>query len=155
MYEPQALATLLKQNERQRDAAIAEHQRVLVAQRAAAEQSEQLRTYRREYEQRWQAQFARSGAMEVVQCYHGFMARLGDAVEHQAAAEAHAFTQVARAFAALQAAELRCASVKKLIGRRVGEIRIAADRREQKQSDERANRAAWAGLGGRGQARLV
>ena len=137
------LTVLLTQNERQRDAALAEHLRALAASRAAAAQADQLRTYRREYEQRWHAQFSVEGQIGLVHCYHGFMQRLTQAVEHQAHIEDQAALHVKRALTAVSAAELRCAAVRKLIERRTQEQRVAAERRDQKQSDEFAARAAW------------
>ena len=139
----QPLGVLLSQNERLRDAAIVEHQRVRAASVAAAAQVEQLTTYRREYEARWQAQFRQAGQMELVRCYHGFMARLTQAMEQQSRIAEHAAAQVGQALAELRAAELRCASVRKLIERRSAEQRVGADRLEQKRSDELASRAAW------------
>ena len=38
---------------------------------------------------------------------------------------------------------MRVASVRKLIERRSHELRLAADRQEQKQTDEFASRAGW------------
>ena len=143
MTDVQTLTILLGQNERQRDAAIAEHQRAQSVAAAAQGQAEQLRTYRREYEQRWSAQFCREGRIELVHCYQSFMERLTLAVEQQARVAEHAAQQLARALTALQDTELRCASVRKLIERRRAEQRIATDRREQKQTDEAATRAAW------------
>ena len=137
------LTALLAQNIRQRDAAIAEHLRAQIASRAATAQADQLRTYRREYEQRWRAQFSVEGQIALVHCYHGFMQRLTQAVEHQAHIEVQAALHVKRALAAVSAAELRCASVRKLIERRTHEQRVAVDRRDQKQTDEFAARAAW------------
>ena len=137
------LTVLLTQNVRQRDAAIAEHLRAQAASRAAAAQADQLRTYRREYEQRWHAQFSVEGQIALVHCYHGFMQRLTQAVEHQTHIEDQAALHVKRALAAVSAAELRCAAVRKLIERRTQEQRIAAERRDQKQTDEFAARAAW------------
>jgi len=153
--DPQPLTVLLGQNERQRDAALAEHLRAAAASRAAALQAEQLRTYRREYEQRWSAQFALEGKIELVRCYQSFTERLTQAVEHQARVEQHAESQVARALDALREAELRCASVRKLIERRAKEQRLVADRRDQKQSDELAARVAWNRRGTSGQPRLT
>ena len=143
MPDLQPLTVLLTQNIRQRDAAMAEHLRAHTASRAATTQADQLRTYRHEYEQRWRAQFSVEGQIGLVHCYHGFMQRLNQAVEHQAHIEAQAALHVKRALAAVSAAELRCASVRKLIERRTHEQRLAADRREQKQTDEFAARAAW------------
>ena len=147
MTDLQPLTILLGQSERQRDAALAEHQRAQLASDAAAAQAEQLRTYRREYEQRWSAQFARRGQIELVHCYQSFMERLTQAVEQQARMAEPAAQRLAQALAALHAAEMRCASVRKLIERRVLEQRAATERREQKQTDEAATRAAWVRIG--------
>jgi flagellar FliJ protein len=143
MTDVQTLTILLSQNERQRDAAIAEHQRAQATAEAAKGQAAQLLTYRREYEQRWSAQFCREGKIELVHCYQSFMERLTLAVEQQARVAEHAAQQVERALGALRETELRCASVRKLIERRIAEQRIADDRRDQKQTDEAASRAAW------------
>jgi flagellar FliJ protein len=143
----QTLTILLGQNERQRDAAFAEHQRAQGAAEAAKAQAEQLRHYRRDYEQRWSAQFCREGKIELVHCYQSFMERLTLAVEQQTRVAEHAAQGVERAAIALRDAELRCASVRKLIERRLAEQRIGLERRDQKQTDEAANRAAWARLG--------
>ena len=139
----QPLAVLLSQNERLRDAALVEHQRVRAASVAAAAQAEQLHGYQREYQARWQAQFQRGGQIELVRCYQGFMERLTQAVAQQARIAEHAAAQVGHALAELRAAELRCASVRKLIERRTQELRHGAERLEQKRSDEAASRAAW------------
>ncbi len=143
MTDLQPLTLLLGQHERQRDAAIAEHLRVLAASDAAAAQSEQLRAYRREYEQRWSAQFCREGKIELVRCYHSFMERLTNAVDQQDRIAQHAAQQVAPALTALRESEMRCASVRKLIERRTHEDRARSDRQDQKRSDEFASRLAW------------
>ncbi len=77
---------LLAQTERERDAALAHHRSTLAAHEAARSQAEQLVSYRREYEQRWNAQFRREGKIELVRCYQGFMERLTQAVDGQARA---------------------------------------------------------------------
>lgn len=147
MTDLQPLTILLGQTERRRDAALAEHQRAQAARDAAVGQAEQLRHYRREYEQRWGAQFTREGKIELVHCYQSFMERLTQAVDQQARIAEHATQQLDRALGALREAEVRCASVRKLIERRVLEQRLAADRRDQKQTDEAASRAAWTRIG--------
>lgn len=144
MTSLQPLAVLLEQSERERDAAIAQHQRAQQAHEAAAAQAQQLLDYRREYEQRWGAQFARQGQIELVRCYHSFVERLSLAIEQQGHAAQHARQQLENATTALRVAETRCASVRKLIERRTQEMRVVAGRREQKQTDEAAARAAWA-----------
>ncbi len=143
MTDVQTLTLLLGQHERRRDAAIAEHLRTQTVWEAALHQAEQLRIYRREYEQRWHLQFCREGKIELVHCYQSFMERLTLAVEQQVRIAEHAAQQVEHALGVLRDTELRCASVRKLIERRHAEQRIATDRRDQKQTDEAAARAAW------------
>jgi len=155
MTDLQPLTLLLGQHERQRDAAIAEHQRALQASEAANAQADQLHAYRREYEQRWSAQFKREGQIELVRCYQSFMERLTQAVDQQTRQAAHAARQVETALAALRESELRCASVRKLIERRVQEHRALDERRDQKQTDEQASRATWNRFGAHGGSRLM
>jgi flagellar FliJ protein len=143
----QPLHILLALAERQRDEALAEQFKLDAARRTAEAQAEQLVVYRREYEQRWSAQFARRGQIELVHCYQSFMERLTQAVDQQARRAELAAQQLAQALAALRAAEMRCASVRKLIERRVLEQRVATERRDQKQTDEAATRAAWVRIG--------
>jgi flagellar protein FliJ len=147
MTDLQPLTLLLGQSERARDAAYAEHQRRLAASEAATTQVEQLRSYRRDYEQRWSAQFCRDGKIELVRCYQSFMERLTQAIDQQARVAEHCAGQVEHALAALRQSELRCASVRKLIERRSEQHRLDGERREQKHSDEFASRAAWNRLG--------
>ena len=150
MTELQPLTLLLGQHERQRDAALAEHQRATLASEAAAAQAAQLLTYRREYEQRWGDQFKREGQIELVRCYQSFTERMTQAVEQQTLMADLATKRVEAAMVALRESELRCASVRKLIERRSIEQRLSAERRDQKQTDEQATRAAWNRLGAGG-----
>lgn len=143
MTSAQPLLILLGQSETERDAAQADLQRRLAAHQATATQADQLLSYRRDYEQRWGTQFRNSGAMELVHCYRGFMERLTQAVEQQQRVVHHAAGQVDTARAALLATELRVATVRKLIERRVLEERSVQLRQEQKVSDEFASRSAW------------
>jgi flagellar FliJ protein len=90
--------------------------------------------------------------MELVNCYRGFMERLTQAVDQQRVVAEQAAAELDHARLALRDGEMRVASVRKLIERRVAEAHTAAQRREQKTSDEFASRAAWrqsaAGLAG-------
>jgi flagellar protein FliJ len=138
----QPLMSLLEQNRAERDTARAEHQRVLRAAQAAQAQAEQLVGYRREYAERFGTSFQRSGALELMQCYQGFMTRLDDAVNQQQRLAVQAGERVAAAHAELLAAEMRMASVNKLIERRRAEALLALDKREQKATDEFASRMA-------------
>ena len=150
MTDIQPLILLLGQHERQRDAALAEQQRAQAASTAAAAQAEQLRDYRRDYEQRWSAQFCREGKIELVRCYQSFMERLTQAVDQQTRVAEHAATQYDHAVVALREIELRCASIRRLIERREQERRLGAERADQKLSDETATRLAWNRLAGAG-----
>lgn len=143
MKDVQPLLALLGQARTERDNAQAALAAAQAGERAAAAQSAQLLDYRREYEQRWNTQFRVQGAMELVHCYQGFTQRLSQAVDHQTQVARHAGEQVLRSEATLRDAELRVASVQKLIERRLDEQRRIGERRDQKQSDEFAARAAW------------
>lgn len=140
----QSLALLLEHAQRQRDKALTAHHRAQAAAAAAAEQSNQLLGYRRDYQQRWHTKFQREGPMALVHCYHQFMDKLTQAVDHQARIAAHAGQQTEHTLAQVRELELRCASVRKLIERRSRELRLGTERREQKQTDEQAMRSAWA-----------
>lgn len=151
----QTLALLLAQAERRRSDALAEQMKCEAARRAAAAQAEQLVEYRREYEQRWSAQFCREGRIELVRCYQGFMQRLTQAVEQQQRAAAHAEAQVERAEAIVRGHEVRAASLKKLVERRVRQGEANDARNEQRESDDRAVRASWNRLTAPGPARFL
>ena len=146
MNPMQPLHTLLAHSERERDLALAEALRAADAQRRALAQAEQLRDYRRDQDTRFGAQQARSGGMEIVQCWQAFAIRLGQAIEQQDRAVALATQRSERAAAALRPLELRVASVRKLVERRGAEARRADDRRGQKLLDEQSARAAWSRL---------
>jgi flagellar protein FliJ len=143
MNPMQPLLALLAQTERERDQAWAEAQSAAQAHQTAATQVEQLLVYRREYEQRWSRQFQSEGRIELVHCYRGFMDRLTQAVEQQQRVAAYALAQMERTRVKLAEEEMRVASVRKLIERRQQELRLSADRQEQKQTDEFGSRMAW------------
>ena len=140
------LALLLAQAERDRDEALAEQFRAEAARRAAAAQAEQLVLYRRDYERRWSAEFCRDGKIELVRCYQGFMQRMSQAVEQQERIAAHAAVQAERAEAIVRGHEIRVAGLRKLVERRLRQGELDGARREQRESDDRAVRAAWTRL---------
>jgi flagellar FliJ protein len=150
MTDLQPLIVLLGQQERERDTALAAQQRAQGASIAAAAQAEQLRDYRRDYEQRWSAQFCREGKIELVRCYQSFIERLTQAVDQQARIAEHAARQLDRATAAVREIELRCVSIRRLIERRGQEQRLGAERADQKLNDEIGTRLAWDRIGGAG-----
>jgi flagellar FliJ protein len=135
-----SLLVLLKKAEEERDRCLAASQAAQASHVAAVAQHDQLLSYRRDYEQRWQGQFGQQGQMELVRCYHGFMLRLSQAVEHQQAAVQQAAARLEAALAVLRDREVRVASVRKLIERRRQRAHTEHERREQKQTDERGAR---------------
>ena len=137
------LLALLEQTERERDDAQVHLVRLRDAHHGARAQAEQLLAYRSDYDARWGAQPGREGGVEIVLCAQGFGTRLSQAVEHQSRIAAHAARELEAAEHALRECELRVASVRKLVERRLAEVKREADRHEQKQLDEFANRAAW------------
>jgi flagellar FliJ protein len=142
MHALRPLLSLLEQTERERDEARLHLLRLRDAHHGAQAQADQLLAYRGDYEARWGAHPGREGGMEIVLCAQGFGSRLSQAVEHQSRVAAHAAHLLEAAELALRERELRVASVRKLIERRVAEVRREANRHEQKQLDEFANRAA-------------
>jgi flagellar protein FliJ len=137
------LMALLGQAERERDEALTAMQRANGAHVAAQAQADQLVAYRGEYEARFKEQFSRKSSIDILQCYQGFSARLGQAIDQQQQIAGHAALRLEQSRELLRSQEMRVASVRKLLERRVQEMRLAADRRDQKQTDEFAARAAW------------
>jgi len=140
------LMALLGQAERERDDALAGMQRANEAHLAAQSQADQLLAYRSEYEARFREQFSRKSTIDILQCYQGFNARLGQAIDQQQKIAAHAALRLEQSREDLRDQELRVASVRKLLERRLHELRQVAERRDQKQTDEFASRAAWSQL---------
>jgi flagellar FliJ protein len=137
------LMALLGQAERERDDAVAMARRVEAAHAAAVGQAEQLGAYRADYEARYRETFRQSSGITQLQTYQGFMNRLTLAVDQQQHVVLQAERRVEAARDVVRQQEMRVASVRKLIERRMAELRLVADRREQKQMDEFATRAAW------------
>jgi flagellar protein FliJ len=138
-----ALDTLLERAVAERDQAVLALARAEAALQRQQAQLVQLAAYRTEYQQRWAGQFSRHGAIEIVHCYQSFVQRLDEALAQQQRQVQAAEAGVQRARDAVLARETRAASVRKLIERRCAETRLAQDRREQRQTDERAQQAAW------------
>lgn len=137
-----SLHVLLEQAERERDRA---RQQVQACERQAQQalgQAMQLLDYRVEYRQRWSGEFARGGTIALVQCHHGFAGRLDQAIDQQQQVADRTRSRVEAARAQLLAREQRVAAVRKLIERRLHEHALKAERRDQRQADEAATRAA-------------
>lgn len=136
----ESLQLLLQREQQLCDAAQAALQRSGDMARRAREQHQQLLGYRGDYEARWSAQFHQGGTIDLLRCYRSFMQRLDQAVAMQARQADAAERQAAQARDELLECERRLAAVRKLIERRSAELRHAGRRREQKHSDEQAQR---------------
>jgi flagellar protein FliJ len=86
--------------------------------------------------------FGREGRPEILQCYRNFMDRLDQAVQQQDQLVVQAAAAAAEARRTLQAREQRVAAVRKLIERRLAEQQAQVAQREQRHSDETAQRSA-------------
>ena len=135
------LQALLQRSEGERDAALAQLRQAegLVAQAQAQAQS--LRDYRGEYDQRWQTRFRESGTAELLHCHRGFGQRLDHAIAVQSSQADQLANRVQRARDQLLARELRVAGVRKLIERRQAELQKMTVRRDQRSTDEVAQRS--------------
>lgn len=135
-----ALQTLLEQAEAQRNIALAAFNQARARRDQARTQAVDLDAYREDYSARWQQQFQRSAALEVVRSYHQFAGRLDLAIDQQAQALTVCEQVLVRANDMLTAQELRVASVRKLIERRRQEWRRGHEQREQRAEDDLAMR---------------
>ena len=140
MTRIQTLQTLLEREEGLRDEALSALRAAQSQLAAATAQSEALAVYRREYHERWSAQFAQGGAIEIVRCYHAFVGRLEQAIGQQNNAVRGAELGVARTRERLKVLEIRVATVQRLMERHARAIAQAQDRREQKNLDELSQR---------------
>lgn len=142
--DTESLHVLLEREESDRDA-------IAVATRQAQEHLQRLNAqmthfsqYRADYVARWQQQFHQAGGIEIVQCYRSFMQRLDQAMQQLTLQQRQAEVNLKRQRHRLMEAETRVAAIKKLISRRVETFQRAEQRRDQKQTDEAAQRSAWA-----------
>ena len=124
---------------RQRDDARKALQAALAAQQAAKAQLEQLNDYARETEARWGVRADADFKPEVMYHHIQFMGRLGHAAGLQTTVVGDHEGRVNMARQTLLQAELRLASLSKVVDKRRSDIELANARREQKQTDERAS----------------
>ena len=131
----QPIKALADTRERDAGAGVAAARRVLEDRER---QLEQLRGYRAEYASR----AAEHGAADAVrlQNYHAFLARLGDAIRQQEEQVAAARQDLERRTAAWHERRIEAASLGKVVERIAESEQKAADRREQRDADERALR---------------
>jgi flagellar FliJ protein len=132
----QPIKALADTRERDAGAGVAAARRVLEDRE---KQLEQLRGYRAEYAGR----AAREGAADAVrlQNYHAFLGRLGDAIRQQEELVAAARQDLEHRTASWQERRIEAASLGKAVERIAETEQKLADRREQRDTDERALRA--------------
>jgi flagellar protein FliJ len=146
-----ALAVAVEAATRKRDDARKVLQDTLAAQQAARSQLDQLEDYARETQARWGMKADTAVKPEVMFHHYHFMDRLGYAAGMQTGVVGEHASRVEAARSALLEAELRLASLKKVVEKRRLDLERAEMRSDQKQTDERAAlqyRSATQGSGG-------
>lgn len=133
-----AFLVAVEMAERKRDEARQALQDVKSARRAAQEQLSQLEGYAQETQDRWGMRADATVKPEVMFHHYQFMERLSQAIGMQTGVVGDQSGRVEAATRALLEAELRVASLKKVVDKRRREIEQLQARREQKQTDERA-----------------
>lgn len=136
----QGLLTVLEHERRQRDAARQAHREAVEQARQAEDQAQALADYRRDTAARWAAPRGAQTHVEQLLATRRFLDRLDDAITQQDQACRRAEATCAAQQQALLDAERRLAAIGKLIERRRHATQLAADRREQRASDELAQR---------------
>jgi len=138
------LRTLLEREQKRRDEQMAQVRCAVANVQAQQQQVDGLTGYRTEYCQKWSAQFRQAATIEILRSYHGFLSRLDQAITQQQAVVEHAQRMVEAHRQRLVEREIRVATVERLIRRREAMLAKVADRREQKNLDELAQRLASA-----------
>lgn len=138
-----ALGTLLAREETARDAALQALQQAETQLTQARLQAQSLDGYRQETINRWTAQTRVSATPEMLHGYRTFLERLDQALVQQAGTVQRAEAVLQLRLQERRAAEMRVAAISKLIGRRLQDHQLAMLRRDQRSSDEVAQRHAW------------
>ena len=134
------LHTLLERERKRRDEQMAQVRNAVANVEAQQQQADSLTVYRGEYCQKWSAQFQQSAQIEILRSYHGFLSRLDQAIAQQQSVLEHAHRMVEAQRQRLVEREIRVATVERLIKRREAVLAKLADRRDQKNLDELAQR---------------
>ena len=138
MTKPNAQSVAVEMATRQRDEARRVLQHAQGAQRAAQDQLQVLQGYAQETENRWGMRAQATVAPEVMFHHYHFMGRLDHAAGLQSGVVDDHAQRVALAQQQLRDAEVRLASLRKLLEKRQMEALQAQARRDQKMTDERA-----------------
>jgi len=138
------LRTLLEREQKRRDEQMAAVRSAAANAEAQQQQADSLVEYRTEYCRKWSAQFQQAAQMEILRSYHGFLSRLDQAIAQQKSVVEHAHRMVEAQRQRLVEREIRVATVERLIKRREAMLAKVADRRDQKNLDELAQRLSSA-----------
>ena len=133
-----ALSVAVEVASRKRDDARKVLQDTLAAEQAARAQLDQLEDYARETESRWGMKADTTMQPEVMYHHYQFMNRLGHAASIQNGVVGDQSARLQAAQRALLDAELRLASLRKVVEKRLNDLALQQQRRDQKQTDERA-----------------
>ena len=134
------LKILLEREQKRRDEQMAAVRNAVANVEVQQQQADGLAGYRTEYCQKWSAQFQQAAQMEILRSYHGFLSRLDQAITQQKSVIEHAQRMVEAQRQRLVEREIRVATVERLIKRREALLAKVADRRDQKNLDELAQR---------------
>ncbi len=134
------LHTLLEREKKRRDEQMAQVRNAVANVEAQQQQADGLTGYRGDYCRKWSAQFQQSAQIEILRSYHGFLARLDQAITQQQSVVEHASRMVDAQRQRLIEREIRVATVERLIKRREAMLAKLAERRDQKNLDEMAQR---------------
>ena len=137
------LHLVLAHAERQRDEALAAMLQADEAVRRLRVQADQLAAYRTEYRARGPASTGVATGIDALRRHADFMQRLEQAVAQQALSLEGAEITAARQRNELVAQEMRVASARKLLERRMAEQQRAQARLEQRRTDEAALQQLW------------
>lgn len=145
MAEPTSLLlALLQRAQAERDsAALALRQAEALLAQADA-QAQALHGYRQDFDQRWTAHFQHAGTATLLQCQHGFGQRLTQAIGHQQGQAQQLANRVQQSRSLLLRREQRVAAVQKLLQRRHAAAQASDNQRDQRHTDEAAQRASRA-----------
>ena len=133
-----ALTNKIEKTTRKRDDARKVLQDTLAAEQAARAQLDQLEDYARETESRRGMKADTAMQHEVMYHHYQFMNRLGHAASIQNGVVGDQSARAQAAQRALLDAELRLASLRKVVEKRLNDLALQQQRRDQKQTDERA-----------------
>lgn len=130
---------VLDQKERDRARELGEARARLAAAEAKLKDLEQ---YRQDYEQAFQQRAKAGQPVRALRDFQVFLARLDQAIQQQRQIVASTRNDVSGHSTRWQSAARQVKAVDSVVDRWQGEERRAQDRREQKETDERAQRAA-------------